>query len=58
MTNDAVDEPQFRRVNATEAEAVLAVIDSAFDRWPPFEINVPRSTTADRGATDNLEDPR
>ena len=46
MTDDAGGdvhdgEPVFRRGDASDAPAVLHVIEAAFPRWPPFEINVP-----------------
>lgn len=46
MTDDAGGdvhdgEPVFRRGDASDAPAVLRVIEAAFPRWPPFEINVP-----------------
>jgi GNAT superfamily N-acetyltransferase/predicted nucleic acid-binding protein len=41
MTSGNDDEPIFRRCGANDATVILSVIESAFERWPLFEIDVP-----------------
>lgn len=38
-TDSAPANTLFRRIDASDAEAALSVIESAFARWPPFEVD-------------------
>jgi len=41
MPIDSEAQPVFRRATVEEAPAILRVLDSAFDHWPAFQIDVP-----------------
>lgn len=39
-SSESPEEPTFRRTSVDEAPAILRVLESAFDRWPAFTIDV------------------